>query len=521
LHLTELLALPPSCRTIGKAALAMADTTVTINAPPAHKTFPFEGFGAQFNTNIFRPEGQPKPLTPAQRNALRATIVNLKPGHSRIFIGRELTDTPTPPQKELKALLNTIELAEKAGANVNLTFWGQGTFAGVTKLTGLQWPNPRRRAWPHHLESKGKLKWPDALLQLPGPRKKMERFAGLVKAIRDADFTCVKYLTIQNEPNGSGTDIAMQKSPVLSMRFYERLYRLLDKALRGVELRDTVDLVAGDLVHRGNSHQDDWLDYISSSMDVPRGPDFPCVVDGYSIHVYWNPTGGVNGFPQKLEARLKALPATLKNLGIEKPLYVTEYGVKVDGPKPEPGGPGSGQKIEFDPEVALQHAWFNALAPQYGCAGLVKWVLYRTDERAHFGEWGMIDAPNPPAGTHRTSFGRSPAYRVTRLFNHLVGRGWKATGLGFDPSHSVVASRFAGEGQQSIVIVNRSDRDLQVVVRGLKPGASYFAADWNRNGSAANQKLPPVNANSQKPAAATVTVPKHGVVSLSTRDLKL
>ena len=98
----------------------MADTTVTINAPPAHKIFPFKGFGAQLNTNIFRTEGQPKALTKAQHDALRATIANLKPGHSRIFLGRELTDTPTPPQKELKALLNTIELAEKAGANVNL-----------------------------------------------------------------------------------------------------------------------------------------------------------------------------------------------------------------------------------------------------------------------------------------------------------------------------------------------------------------------------------------------------------------
>ena len=113
----------------------MADTTVTINAPPAHKIFPFKGFGAQLNTNIFRTEGQPKALTKAQHDALRATIANLKPGHSRIFLGRELTDTPTPPQKELKALLNTIELAEKAGANVNLTFWGQGTFAGMKSLS--------------------------------------------------------------------------------------------------------------------------------------------------------------------------------------------------------------------------------------------------------------------------------------------------------------------------------------------------------------------------------------------------
>ena len=69
-------------------------------------------------------------------------------------------------------------------------------------------------------------------------------------------------------------------------------------------------------------------------------------------------------------------------------MYVTEFGVRKLGSKPEPGGLGGGQTIEFSPDVAFQHAWFMALAPQYGCAGLVKWVLYRTDRRCAWGSGG-------------------------------------------------------------------------------------------------------------------------------------
>ena len=79
-----------------------------------------------------------------------------------------------------------------------------------------------------------------------------------------------------------------------------------------------------------------------ANMDIPR-PQFPRVLDGYSIHVYWDPGDELIGFPRKLEKRLENLPKTLRELGIDRPLYVTEYGVKKQGaPRPEPGGRGSG-----------------------------------------------------------------------------------------------------------------------------------------------------------------------------------
>ena len=87
----------------------------------------------------------------------------------------------------------------------------------------------------------------------------------------------------------------------------------------------------------------------------------------------------------------------------------------------------------------------------------------------------MIDAPNPAAP--RTSLGRSPAYRVTRLFNHLVERDWTADGFGKSRDGTVLASRFKGAAHESVVILNRRPGSQQVAVDGLKP-RSYFAADW-------------------------------------------
>jgi hypothetical protein len=329
-------------------------------------------------------------------------------------------------------------------------------------------------------------------------------------------------VTIQNEPNGHSTDIAHKKSTLISMRLYEWLYRLLDEELKKITkptpLRPAVDLVAGDLVlDDGNGHQDLWLEFIRKNMDVPR-PKFPSVVDGYSIHVYWDLTDGKFGFPNRLEERLAALPKTLKRLGITKPVYITEYGVRTPASKPEPAGRGSGQRVEFSSKFAFQHAWFNALAPQCGAAGLVKWVLYRTDLPANYGEWGMIDAPNAP--DPRKPFGCSPNYKVTRLLNLAVGRDWMPSGVGRGAGNTVLASKFAGGGNEAVLVLNRGGAAQDVALEGLKGSANYFVYDWNRDGKGVVQK----RAAGVRSAAGKTTVTDvnpQAVTVLSTRELKI
>ena len=499
----------------------MAAVKVRLGRPPARLLHPLEGFGAQFNTNLFISSGptagQEQALGAGQLQDLQTTATRLRPGHSRIFIRRGLrADTArgisTP---EFGALMNTIELAQRAGANVNLTWWGQGPYADPDKLRQLHWPNRSFRKWP----DPSRQKWPKELTEpggLTGPKVLMERFAGILEEVRRRRLDCVRFLTIQNEVNGSGTDIAKQKDPFLSMRLYELLHRHLDEALKARpdplhptrKLRSAFRLVAGDLVARGNSPQDAWLTYMHDNMELPR-KNFESVLDAYSIHVYWEPGPGAKGFPQRLERRLTNLERTAHRLGIKKPIYVTEYGVRKLSGKPRPGKL-DGVRIEQSPRAAFQHAWFNALAPQYGCAGLTKWVLYRTDKPAGFGEWGMI-------GASSEQFSRSPVYRVMRLFNHVVPPGWKAAGLGRAAGVGVIASKFEApnQRQEAVVVLNNSARQQQVRVEGLKPHRNYFRVAWNQDGKDALAKLPRVASDAG--GAVTVNVSPRGLVALSTR----
>jgi len=482
---------------------------------------PLDGFGAQLNTNLFitrgATAGEPRPLTQQQLQELQAAIDNLEPGFSRILVRKGLRADTAAGQAapEFQALVNTLQLAQHAGAVVNLTYWGQGPYANEQRLRALRWPNRSFRDWP----DPNRRKWPTELTDPNGitqPRVLMERFAGVLHELRSRGLDCVTSVTIQNEVNGAGVDIAKQGDQFLSMRFYELLYRFLDTALRRLEdplvpgqtMRDALLFVAGDLVERGNSTQDVWLRYLHRNMEVPR-PQFASVLDAYSIHVYWDPGGGAQGFPAKPERRLANLAKTVRSLGIAKPVYVAEYGVRRVGARPEPGTI-AGMRIEEAVVTGFQHAWFNALAPQQGIAGLAKWVLYRTDKAAGFGEWGMI-------GTPAAGFPRFPTYRATRLFTHVVPRGWLAGGLS-RPAANVIASRFAApdDSDESVVALNNNANARTVKLHGLRENREYFAVAWNRDGKGSLGSLPPVQSDAT--GAANVFVPAHGALAVSTRN---
>jgi hypothetical protein len=480
-----------------------------------------EGFGAQLNTNLFitrgATAGEPRPLTAQQLSALQTAIDNLQPGFSRILARRGLrADTAAGRRApEFVALLKTIELAQHAGAELNLTFWGQGPYANERRLRALRWPNRAFRDWP----DPNRRKWPRELTDPRGitqPRVLMERFAGVVREIRRRGFDCVTSLTIQNEVNGAGVDIAKQRDQYLSMRFYELLYRFLDASLRrlddplvsGQTMRDALRFIAGDLVERGNSHQDTWLRYLHRNMEVPR-PQFPSVLDGYSIHVYWEPGAGAQGFPAKPERRLANLQQTVRKLGLAAPLYVAEYGVRQVRARVKPGRIG-GMRIDETPIAAFQHGWFNAIAAQRGCVGLSKWVLYRTDRAAGFGEWGSIGSP-------AAKFPRFPVYRVTRLFSYFVPRGWLANGLS-RVAPGAIASRFVAPdaSDEAVLALNNSTRARQLKLEGLRENQDYFVVAWNRDGRGSLANLSPLRSDAT--GAGTIGAPAHGIVALSTRD---
>ena len=515
----------------------MAVTSVKLEQAPAKKVHRVEGIGAQLNTNLFVRGGQFVDLSSNQRRELEGAIRNLKLGHSRIFVLKDLRPETAQgrAKPQFQALMKTIELVHHAAphATVNLTWW-QGPYGTPEKLAALKWPNAKVEDWPHS----GLQKWPDELTNpahkraITAPRVMMRRFARIVEEAR-RQFPCVTHVTIQNEPNGEGHDLARKGNPGLSRRLYELLYRHLDAELKKIpdpqrpsrKLRQAITIVAGDLVDRPKAprnNQDVWLKYIHANMERPR-TGFPSVVDAYSIHVYWDPTRNIGeGFPKKLEGRLRRLVGTIRNLPSDLPIYVTEYGVKLQKAKLEPGTLDR-VTLEKHPRVAFQHAWFNALAPQCGTAGLAKWVLYRTEPPPRgWGNWGMLDSPSQ-------QFERTPVYRVTRFFNHVVPSGWRAAGFGPQAdkkdilvSGNILVSRFAAPNgvDNSVVVLNSTPDRQDVQVHGLTKNRAYHGAVWNRDGNGRNQPLDPVRTGADG-TAVVHDVPPHGVVGLSTLPLNL
>jgi hypothetical protein len=470
-------------------------TTVKLTRPVAIRHH-LRGYGAQFDCELFTKRGQPTGCTKEQLAELKQLVNRLKPGHSRIFVTSEVLQPPGADGKneEREALMKTIAMARESGANVNLTWWSGPYFAGA-----------RPEIRPCKPRDHGKFIG----------QERMAGFAGVIEEARKRAIggECITHVTIQNEVNYH--DIGMKCSVAESQKLYKRLYTILDNELTNrpdplglkPNLRRTVDFVGGDLLAGGmagvtGSNQRDWLAFMQTKMTS--------LLDGYSIHVYTRP----GGF-QKVDTRMNGLRDQIKKFNIELPIYVTEYGIKTASGKNEPGVLG-GKNLEDTVEAAFEHAWFNALAPQYGCVGFAKWVLCRTDgPERKFLRWGMICSPGSKFRP------LSPTYFVTSLFNHLVDPGWTAAGVWRSSNKLALVSRFDAPhgGNHSIVALNRGAIDT-LQLAGLKPHFPYQRAIWNAKGApkpGVTQRQKPVLSSAT--GKATVTVQRNEMVVLSTRPI--
>lgn len=441
---------------------------------------PTLGYGAQMFTDLFVNGPQIPPV-------LASRLEQLAAGHSRIFVEPVAVKNANGVRR--KALMGTLGFAQKAGANVNLTWW-----------SGPYFRDPNNPSEAGYIGDELMRGFADFLLKIRKP------------------FPCVTHITIQNEPNSH--DIGREHNVQKSFAVYERLYRRLKDELHkrddplspDKKLDKAFELVGGDLVLGGpdgipHSNQDDWIRFMQRHMRD--------VLGGYSIHVYWK-SGDYNRFETRL--------ANLLNLQIGKPVYVTEYGVRgPDFQTPDrmfEQGSLHGRNVEDSIESGLQHAWFNALAPQYGVVGLAKWACYRIDT-----------GKTKPAGPRRPerdagllcgigrNFDATHNYRVTSLFNKIAGKGSKAAAFG--KGGDVLVSVFAlPNGQQSVVVLNRGGRaaNLQLTGRRLIPNRSYNRATWNEHGDGhVVTQLPKLAADGN--GNTTLTVARQSLVALSTRPL--
>jgi hypothetical protein len=84
------------------------------------------------------------------------------------------------------------------------------------------------------------------------------------------------------------------------------------------------------------------------------------LLDGYSIHVYRGPPK-VEAFNFRfMDKRMNGLRTQIRVLGLDLPIYVTEYGVKSSQNR----HPGTldGKNMEDTVVSGFEPAWFNALA---------------------------------------------------------------------------------------------------------------------------------------------------------------
>jgi len=198
---------------------------INVAARSSDLLVPVGGYGAQMNQNVYAP------ITGAPLGAfadLESKVIAQQPTLVRVFFNDVQARTL---RGALDSFYKTLQLAQRAGATINVT-----------------------------LQSTG-----DLTLSLA-----VTRFANALNtAVKTYGVSNLRWVTIQNEPNLEGNKITQAE--------LEAWYRALDSKLRALGLRDQIRFMGLDLVE---NHQQDWFDYAASHMSD--------LLDAYSIHVFWD-----------------------------------------------------------------------------------------------------------------------------------------------------------------------------------------------------------------------------------------
>jgi hypothetical protein len=420
----------------------------------------FAGYGMQFNQHEYADISAQAGVTETNVKDMEQKVMALQPQFVRLFFSPTEFDRPD----RMKSFYRTAELAQRAGATINVT-WSGG--------------------------------WVDE------PVQNMGRFAAVLADLVNNDgVTNLKWVTVQNEPN----------SGLLGTSLYLKIYRSLDKALRQVGMRGKIGIMGGDLVGTVSplgQTQTDWFEFMATEM--------PSLVDAYSIHVYWDYWD-----PAKLARRLtdvQRIVAALPPSG-QRPVYVTEYGVRglrtLNGTRyPQPGVYADGTPLEQTTINAFQHAWFDVLAARLGYHGLVKWDGY-------FGKYDNGTQDYSLIGPPQQGWPLRPVYYLTRLFTGTTRPGWKVVQAAGAPAGKLVSAYAGPSGQLTVIGLDSDGASLSSVsptqvsyrIDGLPPDTPFQLELWNGDG--AGRLATAGSYRSDGLGEVTVTAPLQSVFALTT-----
>jgi hypothetical protein len=420
------------------------------------------GYGSHFNHRVYAKISRDVGVTPENVGDMESKMVALQPQFSRIFVNNaDLIDADRKA-----SFVKTVLLAQRAGTTINIT-WQGGT---LDLKTGT-----------------------------------IQRLAAILNdLVQNQGVTNLRWLTLQNEPNG--TRVTPQE--------IEARYRTLDPFI--FPIRGQVRYMGGDLVRNGglpNADQQDqqvWFDYMATHMAD--------ILDAWSIHVFWDFWD-----TQKLQDRLTEVRAIwdAEPEAGRKPLYVTEYGVRgirtFNGvAQIDPGVWTDGTPITQTNINAFQHAWFDILSAREGYLGTTKWDSYfgkyDNGTQAYF----MLGAPQ------NNLWPVYPVYNDVRLWTMSVKPGWKVVGLDGTSGSKLLASYAGPAGELTVLGLDTSGAQLNTLssetrtysIGGLPAFAVLHLAVWNEHGDGQNAVDGDVVVD---PAGvATISVPLNAVFSLTT-----
>jgi Glycosyl hydrolase catalytic core len=327
----------------------------------------------------------------------------------------------------------------------------------------------------------------------------IQKFAEVLNdLVNNRGVTKLRWVTLQNEPN----------STKLTPAQVETEYRQLDPYIQSI--RGQVRFMGGDLVR---TNQEVWFQYMATHMSD--------ILDAWSIHVYWDYWD-----TQKLQDRLTEVRAIVDALPADeqKPLYVTEYGVRglrtLNGvPQGDPGVWSDGTLISRTNVSAFQHAWFDILAARLGYVGTSKWDSY-------FGKYDNGTQAYYMIGSPQEGWPLFPLYNLIHLMTTTVRPTWKVVGVDQMPDTTkLIAACLSPKGEQTIIGLDTSGAQLNTVsstqvtyaIGGLPPSRKLRLAIWNEAGDGLDG--PTTTVLSDAAGVATIAVPLNGVFVLTSLRL--
>lgn len=438
--------------TLGVTDFVLDSTNVPVDS--------FAGYGAQFNQNVYAALSRAAGVDEANVGDMEAKVTALGPQFVRLFFNR----SAFWDDDRMQSFVRAAQLAQRAGATIDVTWQtsaGSDLDVEITRFGHL--------------------------------------LAGLVL---NRGVTNLRWATIQNEVN----------STRITMETYDRLYRVLDAALRADGVRDRIRFMGGDLVAQPSplgQTQDDWLRFLGARMSD--------VLDAYSIHVYWDFWS-----PEKIERRLTevrqivdALPAAQR-----RPVYISEFGVRGHR-DPGDAGPGTfddGAPLGNTNANAFQHAWLDVLAPRLGFAGTVKWDAY-------FGRYDAKPQAYTMIGPPQEGWPLRPVYHLTRLFTAAVRPGWKVLGVEGAKGPRILTAYAGPQGEltlfgldtQGALLDTTSATVSTYTIGGVPPATTFRLQLWNADGT--GTLAAPLAVTSDASGVIRIGAPLQCVFALTTLPL--